>query len=68
MIFRCPRWLDPTESVEITKAFIEIGIFDGEEEHYVGTVYPVVCCIQSANNNIIFPLGAKVSEYFRQCL
>ncbi|KAL5268418.1 hypothetical protein ACHWQZ_G002322 [Mnemiopsis leidyi] len=58
---RLALWLDPTESVEITKAFIEIGIFDGEEEHYVGTVYPVVCCIQSANNNIIFPLGAKVN-------
>jgi len=30
--------MDPTELVDITKAHIEIGIFDGEDKHYVGDI------------------------------
>ena len=54
------RWLDPGEEVAPERAHVEIGVCDGEAEHYVGTAYPVICCTFSATGQVIHPLGAKV--------
>ena len=46
--------------VELKRAHVEVGVYDGDEEHYILTNYPVICCTLGSEGKIIFPLGAKV--------
>ena len=31
--------------------------------YITGTIYPVICCLQNSDDEVIFPLGAKVSTF-----